>query len=792
MFRQSFYIIFRRFFKDPVFSLITLSNLALGFATFIILAQFLNTMRNWDKHNLNYDRIYRVQLFQDQKENVVSHSSSITAALSRNDLPRLAGVEKIVLMHDVGDNNKDGVFLSVDRKNEIIVRYGYYSDQTVFDVFTFHFIEGDPSQALTRPNTIVLSKSVADKLFPDGQATGKQMYAENKVVLTVTGVYENIPQSSTWQPSFLLPMLSFTEFTGWKDYENNYWAYSFFTYVLLKPNANPADVDNKIHDALKNYNKDHYPYLRPMSQLYFRPYFEKDYMVAVALFLFTAILILTLSSINYINLQTANASTRFREIGIKKAVGFSRRQLWYQFMLESVGLALLGGLIGVLIAHLSYPAFNQMIQANIITSIFSDWKLLTFVLLVSLVTGFLSGLYPAYAISKFNPVSALKQKLVQAETNGISLKKVLVTLQFSISIFLLASGFIIYRQTYHMVHFNMGFNSEQVMFANIITDKKGSFNALREQLLKHPEIADASVSDYIPFVLPGGDELNWEGASDPEEQVFVRFYNVSYDYLNTWDMKIVEGRNFSRDYPGDAEKCILNETAVKVFGWKDPIGHRIKIWNKNYEVIGIVKDYVAFSVHNKLEPHLLKLLPDSIHSDNIYAVRFVPGQEKEARETVKQEFDNFFPDDAYEFKNIQYRIRTENAVKEWGKLMKISVLFAFCSIIISSIGLFGLMLFYTRHRLKEIGIRKVLGFSYGHLYFNMSSEFLRLLMVSILVAWPAAYYVYIKLPGAHKYHLQAWEFIIATMITLTVAMLTISYQIMKALKTRPVEILKDE
>ena len=792
MFQQSLYMLIRRFAKDPVFSIINLANLTLGFATFILLSQFINGMLNWDKHNEHFDRIYRVQLFQDQKENVMSHSSSITAALSRNELTRIPEVEKIVLMHDVGDNNKNGIFLSADKTQQFLIRYGYFADQSVFDIFTFNFISGDQQQALTKPNSIVLSASLANRLFPGEDATGKQLYIENKVTLTVTGVYEDISERSHWIPAYLIPMISFTELTGWKNYEDNYWAYSFYTYLLLKPNADPSAVDGKIHDALKNYRKDHYPYIRPMSALYIRPFFDNDMLIAIMLFAFIALLILTLSCINYINLQTANASTRFREIGIKKTVGFSKRRLWFQFMFESVSLSATGGVLGILVAHLAFSPFNRMIGGEIIISLFHDWKLISLVMVVAVVSGILSGIHPAYAISRYNPVNALKQKLVEENTKGLTLKKILVTLQFSISIFLLAVGFIVYRQSEFMLSKEMGFDSHNILFANIITEKTGSFETFRAKLLRHPQIVDACQSDYIPFILPGGDELNWEGSADQDEKVFVRYYNVSHDFVPTYDMKIVQGRNFSREYPADYEKCLLNETAMKVFGWTDPAGKRMKINDRFYEVIGVIGDHVAFSVHNRLEPHLYRLLPDSIQSDKVYSVRFAAGSEKEGMAVVKQEFDEFFPDDAFEIKNIRYRIETENAVIAWNRLMKVSICFAFLSIIISSIGLFGLMLFYTRNKLKEIGIRKVLGFTFGNLYWSMSWVFIRLLIISVLFAWPAAYFIYEKLPGANKFQLSIWEFVIATAITLLVALLSISYQIIRALNVRPVEILKDE
>lgn len=788
---QPLLILFRRFSTDRMFYLVNLTNLVAGFAAFILLSQFISGEFSWDKHNSNYNRIYRVQLFMDQKENSIMHSPSITAALSRNDLVKVPEIEKIALIHDLGDNNKSGVFLSINKKNQLLTRFGYYADQSVFDILTFKFIEGDQHQALIQPSSIVLSKELADKLFPNGNAVGHQVYGENKVVFTVTGVYENIPAKSTWQPVFLVPMSSFTALTGWADYETNYWAYSFSTYVLLKENASSSLVDEKIHSALKDYRKEHFPYLRPMSKLHLNPYFENDMYLSIVLISFFSILILLLSSINFINLQTANATTRLREIGIKKTLGFNKRQLWSQFMLESLSLTFFAAITGLFIAQLTQPALNRMLGGELSPSVFDDWRLLSVIFLVTLLTGFLSGIHPAYIISSYNPVAALKQKYINEESNGISLKKILVTAQFSISVFILVVGFIVYRQTQFMLKKDMGFDSENLLFSNIITDRKGSLQPLRQKLLQHSEIANVCLSDYIPFILPGGDDLNWEGAN-PQEKVFVRFSNITYDFVPTYGMKITSGRNFSKEFPADGNKCLINEKAAKIFGWDEGVGRHIKVFNKDFEVIGVIKDYVAFSVHNPIEPHLYRLIQDSILSNGVFTVKYIKGNEKKAMEITKKEFEQFFPEDAFEFRNIQTLIQNENAVKAWKGFRKICALIAILTIIISSIGLFGLILFFTQRKMKEVGIRKVLGFSSGSLYMTLSSGFIKLIFISIVAAWPAAYYVYKILPGANKYGIEIWEFLLATLIILLVALATISYQIIRAVKTRPVEVLKDE
>jgi len=793
MFRQALYTLLRRIAKDKVLYLIIITNLAVGFAAFVVLTQFITDQFNYDKYNTRYDRIYRLQLFMDQKENSEKHTWSVTAALSRKDLVDLPEIEKICLMHDVGDNNKSGIFLSADKKNQFLTRFGYYADQTVFDIFTFRFIEGDPKQALVQPMSIVLSKDVADRLFPGGNALGKQVYGENKVVFNVTGVYENLSVKSTWRPVFLLPMLSFLNLEGWKGYDNDYWAYSFYTYVLLKPNAVSSSVDNKIYSALKDFRKEHHPYLRPMSKLFLDPYFENTMPVILRLVAFLSVLILTLSSINFINLQTANATTRFREIGIKKTAGFNKKQLWYQFMFESIGLTFFGALIGLFIAQLAFTPLNTMLGGEVFSGTLRNWKLVTVIFMVTLLTGILSGLHPAYIISSYNPVAALKQKFITEKTGGISLKKVLVTLQFSISIFILIVGFIIYRQTQFMLNKDLGFNSRSILFSNIVTNRKGSIEPLRQKLLQHQEIKSVCVSDYIPFILPGGDDMNWEG-NNPQEKVFVRLSNISYDFVKTYELKMLNGRDFSRDYNADGNKCLINETAARIFKWKDAVGKHLKIYGRiDFEVVGVIKDYVVSSVYSSLEPHLYRLVQDSIINNGVYSVNFTPGKEKKAMEIVKQEFEQFFPEDAFEFRNIQFLTSNEGAVKAFLGFRKIIGLTAILTIIISSIGLFGLILFLTQRKMKEVGIRRVLGFSFGSLYLTLSTEFIRLIFFSVLLAWPAAYYVYRVLPaGANKYDLQIWEFIFATLLILLVAIGTISYQIIKALCVRLVDILKDE
>jgi putative ABC transport system permease protein len=732
----------------------------------------------------------------DQAENVIQHTWSVTAALSRHELTTIPEIEKISLIHDVSDNNKDGIFLSVDKKNQYKIRWGYYCDPSTFDIFTFKFIEGNPKTALDEPYSIVLSQSVANTLFPGTSAIGKQVYGENKVSFKVTAVYEDLPRNSEWRPNYLLPMNTFAQLANWQDYESNYWAYSFNTYVLLKPNTSPETVDNKIYNSLEKYRKEHHPYLRPLKLLHINPYFRKDILVVLGLISFIAILILILSSVNYINLQTARSTTRLKEIGIRKTVGFSKKSLYFQFIFESVFISFLAGLLAIIVAQMVLPMFKYLISSTgiigiaITSNVFSVPGIVLLMLGVSVLSGFISGLYPAYIISSFNPIVALKGKSANQDRNGFGLKKILVTVQFIISLFLLINSFIVFKQTQHMMKGNFGFNTHQIIYANIATYKSGSFEPLRQRLLQHPEIKDACFSDYIPFIIPGGDDLTWEGANS-DEKVFFRDYRISPSFFSTYNIPIVKGRNFSPDFPDDKQKCIINETAARVMGWEDPVGKFIIEGKRKVEVIGVIRDYIAQSMHNPIEPHWYHIVPDSSSLIGIFSVQLATNTQ-EGLKIVKEEFAEFFPEDPFEFKHIESTIQEEAASQAWKVIRNISIFFAIFSIIISSVGLFGLVMFFARKKMKEISIRKVLGFSVHKLYLTLSKEFIWLLFIANFIAWPASFLVYQSLPGAHKYQIQVWEFLAGTGIILIVAIITISYHILKLIRQNPVEVLKYE
>jgi len=781
----------RRRMNNKLMAGISALNLIAGITAFLLISLFLQYHLNYDKHNRLYDRIYRLQIFSDVQYSSNPHSASVPAALGRHELTELPEVKKIAVIHSAGDDNIDGYYFSADPSSPVMIKSGSFSDSTIFDIFTFNFIEGSARDALTSPHTLVLSRASAEKFFPEGEAYGKVLYLENKIPLTVTGVYEDLPGNSEWRPEFLLPMQDYAEYTGYSNRDDNYWWYSFNTYVLLKKNADFKQVNEKIHDALKNYREYHYPYLRPLSKVHINAYFQPDMMIALGLFSFIALLILVLTSINFVNLQTADATSRMREIGIKKSVGYTYRELWWQFVGEAIAESLFCAMLALLVVHFGMPLYNRILGLDLGPGIFHNLQLIGVVMLVAVVTGFFSSLYPAFIISRYNPVKALKQRFLTLENNRISIKKVLVTSQFAISLFLVIVSFIFFKQADFMINKEMGFDKDDLITANIKTYRTGSFDPVRQRLLTFPEIKNACFTDYIPFILPGGDDMSWEGGL-PDEKTFVRVYNVSYEYFDTYRIRITRGRDFSREYPSDREKCLVNETAVRVFGWKDPVGMRIKAPGKDWEVIGVVEDYVAQSVHNPIEPQTFRLMGDSVSLTGMYSIRYAPGKKQEAEAISRSVFEESYPGDAFNFEPFINHITSENATRIWGVFRNVSFMFASFSILISSVGLFGLVLYYCRRKMKEIGIRKVVGFSLFRLYMKLAGEFLGLIVLGIIISWAGAWIMYNKLPGAEKYGLQLPEFLIGTVIVVIVSVATISYNILVAARTSTASILKYE
>jgi putative ABC transport system permease protein len=787
MIKHFFVTIYRNILKDKVLSLINLSNLAIGFTTFIVLGMVVNYEFNYDKSNVNYDRIYRVQTKQEDSF-PINYCTYSPAAFRYHLMADLPDVEQVLLMREAS-----GQFFTLPNGQQLSEKYGYWSENSVFDIFTIRTKEGSTAHALTDPNTIVLSETLEKKLFPTGDAVGKQVVIGKRHPVTVTAVYHDFPLNSNMKPSYLISLATFEALPENKTFQNNWTYINNDNYVLLKKGADPQTVDAKIKDAFKNvkdYEKSS-PYLHPLSRLHISPNSQADMYIGLSILSLAGILVLVLSCVNYMNLSLANVTRRASEIGIKKVVGFSKKAIAIQFMTETLSITFVAMLIGLVIARALLPLMGWILQTPFEFKLSENTNLLFVVLAAAVIAGLVSGVYPSLVLSAYNPVKVLKGKLFSGAGKTINMKKVLTATQFSISLFMLIVSFILYTHVNFILNKDLGFDSKNILFAELNVSEKINFENIRQRLLQHPEIADASISSTIPFEGNIGGYISWEGGGQNEKVMISRNY-VNYDFIPTFNIPMAAGRNFSKDYPADEKSCVINETAAKTIGMTDPVGKRIFLYGNTYSIIGVVKDFHPFSVHNPIPTYVMLFSPNEFSGSKVLTVRFTPGNEQRARQIATAELDKVIPNDPYEFKDFSEVFFLDKAIWFWQVMKRVFFFFAIITLLVSSIGLFGLILFSTKCRTKEIGIRKVLGSSVGAIYQQLSTEVFGLIGFAAIVAGPAAWYIYKVMPGAYKEPLNLSEFVLAIALVTAVAFITISYHVLKVAMSNPVEAIKYE
>lgn len=793
MLRNYVKITIRAFWKNKLFSGLNIVGLGVGMAAVWLMVLYVADEWSYDRFHRNADRIVRVVQYAEWPGGSLklAPTSAPFATALKSDYP---DVEKAVRINPEGG----GLITFNDKK--IDVPNIFFADPTVFDVFTYPFLYGDPGAALSKPQSIVLTRSLAENLFGDARkAVGKVIEFSNHFPNTVTGVIADVPANSHLQ------------FKALRSFPNQYtsgWQNSnLYTYLLLAEGSRYKTLEAKLSGFYQKYLKkemgeiNYRMELQPLTSIHLHSHL--DYEISsngnartVSIFAAIAALILLIAGINYVNLYTARSLKRTREVGVRKAIGSYRRQLIGQFLTESVLMTLLAGLVSAGLVGMTLPYFNQMADKSLVLGSIPNTLLI--VALFSGSLGALSGLYPALMLSGFRPVTALRGQ-VGGQLGSNVFKQSLVVFQFVATVALIACSGMVYRQMQFVMHTNLGFNKEQVLTFHISDEGvRQRIEALKEALLRSPLVQSvSSASNPIGNNNIGGTGMFFEreGAFSTSTQMVQKFL-VDPDYLRTLDIKLLEGRNFSESFKRDQQHAVLiNETLAKQLGPK-PVGKRVRYFidEENHtaeaHIVGVVNDFHIYSLQHKIEPLVLQM-PTPADKDNLY-VRVQPAKITEALAYIQSVYRTFDPASTLDFHFLDQNFSQQYQAEQ--KQGEVLLTFTVLAVLIACLGLFGLAAFTAEQRTKEIGVRKVLGASVASIVTLLSKDFLKPVLLAIMIATPLAWYAMHEWlqSFAYKIDLTWWVFALAGLLAIVIALLTVSFQSIKAALTNPVKSLRSE
>ena len=795
MFKNYLKTAFRSLLKNKGFTAINILGLALGLTTCLLIVFYVVDELSYDRYNTKYDRIYRVNT--DLKYGGVITSFAIAAPPVGDAMVKeFPEVEKSIRIGLA-------VNLRFKKGNEVIEEdKAIYCDPAIFDIFTLPMVAGNPATALRGPNSIVISESAAQKYFSitDGNYNniiGKTLtLASNENSLhTISGVIKDIPAESHFKADFLLALDA--------NQDHNWTHFSFGTYLLLKPGADYKRLGAKF-DALlkKNMNTEAFNYskfaasgnfirlnLTRLTDIHLHSNRQRelgfngnaDY---IYIFSVIAACILLLACINFMNLSTARSANRAREVGVRKVLGSSRGHLIAQFLSESVMVTLAAAIIAVLAAWALLPIFNQLAGKQLVLNLQIFSWLLPVLLVIVLTVGLLAGAYPAFFLSAFQPINVLKGKLATGFKGGM-LRSVLVVLQFAISIFLIAGTLVVYNQLNYIKNKDLGFNRSQVLVIKNVNSLQNP-GAFKQEIKQIPGVINATLSSFLPTgVLRFPNTFSSEGGRSAQAE----FWTVDEDYLSTMGMHIAQGRNFSNQFATDSSALVLNETAAKMLGYTGNSLQKIGNAHKDYHVIGVVKDFNFSSLRENVTPLVMIMAPDwmaslsvKVNTTNLPAL-MNRIENKWKASAPNQHFEYSFMDEDF---NALY-----SSEQRMGKLF---ITFTVLAIIIACLGLFGLAAYAAEQRTREVSIRKVLGASVSAISAMLSMDFIKLVIISIIIATPLAWLVMQKwLQGfAYRQNIQWWVFVVTGIGALVIAVITVSYQAVRAALVNPADSLRSE
>lgn len=801
----------RNLMKHKFISFINLFGLTMGLTCCLLIAVYILHETSYDKYNANANRIYRVTRSFNNKDGIVSLRLGTVAPpfgpLLQNYFPDIQQITRLL------PNGKTPVKYEEKIFNEDKL---FYADEHLFDVFNVQVTKGNPQKALLDPFTVMLAEDIAKKYFGNDDPMNKIIRMNNQFNLKVTGVYKSFPPNAHIHPEIMVSFntLKDTAVYGERNLETNYGNNSFFTYLLLPENYPaknieaqfPAFLDNRVHfpGAPASFKPSTMTKLglQKLTDIHLTSHLdyeaeENGDITRVYIFSAIALIILLIACINYMNLSTARSTLRAKEIGIRKVAGANKTELIAQFLCESVLIAWLAMLFALFAAWLILPALNKFSGLQLSADNLFQWKYIVLVVLVPFIVGILSGIYPALFMSSFQPVKTLKG-LFRVGGKSISFRKVLVVSQFSISIVLIITTAIVFQQLRYMQNAAQGYSRDHILVLPYYFTTGSQYEAFRTDLLTNSGISNMGRSSRIPTgrLLDSQDASSESGDSLQPVNSELKYLAIDHDFIPSYAIQMAAGRNFSRAFATDTSNFVLNEATVQVLGWKSAekaIGKNFMYAGIKGKVIGIVKDFHFESMHQRIVPLVMTLpKPQQGNYFNQLSVKISGTNTTGTLGNIEKVWKTYLPAMPYEFHFLDDNYnKLYLSEQRQGTLFTI---FACIAIFIACLGLLGLSSFAITQRIKEIGIRKVLGAGTGTIVMHLSKDFLKLVLISAVIAFPIAWYAMHEWLAdfAYRINISWWVFILAGIMASFIALLTISFQAIKAALANPVKSLRTE
>jgi ABC-type antimicrobial peptide transport system permease subunit len=789
MFHHYTKIAWRNMLRDKMHFLINTLGLALSMFCAMLIILWINDELSYETFFPESEQIYRLVQDEQYDDGSIFKVAAMPGVLPEYIQDNYAGIESFTRFRPMLDK------VMVEYEDHKFYESLTYADSTFFHIFQFPFIVGNRDKAMLHPNSVVITARVAEKYFGknwrEENVLGKIIFINRTEKFEVTGVIENLPSNTHFKSDMLIPFRKLYQYGWYLDWGNNY----YYGYFKLKKGADPQLLSKQVSDFGKT--RDDMAdiwYFQKLTDIHLHSDLDIDVYGTseprapyVKIFIVVAIAIILIACINFMNLSTARSEQRAKEIGLRKTVGSLRSQITMQLLGESVMVTMLALMLAAGAMVLALPSFNIM-TGKVITLGLDKWPIWISFLTGAVVIGLLAGSYPALYLSAFKPVQVLKGRF-RGGNSGTTFRRVLVVVQFSVTIILLLGTAIVYKQFRFFMEKDLGYNKDLLIYMPVRGDIWKNYAGFKNELLQHPSVKGVTVSsDILTYTVHSFGGFDWDG-KNKEDNVLLHSFSAGYDYIETLGLQMAEGRSFSVRFPADSANYILNEAALKLTGIKSPIGARFNMWGQEGKIVGIVKDFNYKSLHQKVEPLVLRMNPAW---NDYFMMRIAPGETDKTLATIEQVWKKHNPDFPFEYHFMDQEY--ENLYHSEKRMARIFDFFTVFTLFIACLGLIGLINHTIEKRRKEISVRKVHGATISNILVLLSREYVQLIIIAILISLPLAGFLIHQWLKNYAYQISVdwWLYAIPGVVVLLVALAFVGGQTVKAARQNPVDNLRYE